>query len=263
MVFFSACSSNSKQNTQNASDEEVRVRVLPLEGGFNFRDLGGYKTALGKTVKWGKVFRSDEMFHLTASDLDYLNEIPLLTIVDFRSEKEIENTPDKKPSSVNNRYELTISPGNHSNISSISEISGEYGEEFMKEINRSFVTDSVIIGRYKDFFALLQDEKQIPLLFHCTAGKDRTGMGAALFLAALGVDEETIFEDYMLSNKHLENKYKAIIDSIPEMKPLLEVRTQYLQAGFEQIRNDHGSIENYLRDVLEVDLDYMKDFYLE
>lgn len=263
MVFFSACNSNSKQSTQNVQSKQVQVRVLPLEGGFNFRDMGGYKTASGQSVKWGKVFRSDEMHNLTPSDLDYLNNIPLLTIVDFRSEKEIEDTPDKIPASVKNRYELTISPGNHSNIKSISDLTGEYGEEFMKEINRSFVTDTLIINRYKTFFALLQDENQIPLLFHCTAGKDRTGMGAALFLASLGVDENTIFEDYLLSNKYLEEKYKAITDSIPSMKPLLEVRPEYLHAGFEQIKKDYGNVENYLQQVLDVDLDLMKRLYLE
>lgn len=263
MVLFSGCHSNSKQGTSNVQDKQVQERVLPLEGGFNFRDMGGYQTASGQSVKWGKVFRSDEMHHLTPADLDYLNRIPLLTIVDFRSEKEIEGTPDKKPASVKNRYELTISPGNHSNISSISELTGEYGEDFMQEINRSFVTDSMIIERYKTFFTLLQDENQVPLLFHCTAGKDRTGMAAALFLASLGVDEETIFEDYMLSNKYLEDKYKAIIDSIPSMKALLEVRPQYLRAGFEQIKKDHGDVTTYLQQVLEVDLDLMKRLYLE
>ncbi len=257
MAFFSACNSGIKKG------EQVHVRVLPMEGGSNFRDLGGYKTNTGKSVKWGKVFRSDEMCNLTQSDLDYLSKIPLRTIVDFRSEKEIEDFPDKLPASVTNRVELIINPGNHSNISALGGFMGENGEELMKEINRLFVTDSAIVSQYKIFFALLQDENEIPLLFHCTAGKDRTGMGSALFLASLGVDEKTIIEDYLLSNKQLENKYQALIDSIPSLKPLLEVRPQYLQAGFEQIKKDHGNIENYLQDILNVDLDCMKKLYLE
>jgi protein-tyrosine phosphatase len=187
----------------------------------------------------------------------------LRTIVDFRSEKEIEDFPDKKPASVTNTVELIINPGRHSSRSGSADSMGDNGEEFMKEINRLFVTDSAIIDQYRAFFALLQDENEIPLLFHCTAGKDRTGMGAALFLASLGVDEKTIFEDYLLSNKQLEDKYRALIDSIPNMKPLLEVRPQYLQAGFEQIKKDHGNIEKYLQDVLKVDLDHMKKLYLE
>jgi protein-tyrosine phosphatase len=259
-TFFSACNPGNKK-----SDQE-HVRLLPMEGGFNFRDMGGYRTISGKQVKWGKVFRSDELHNLTDNDLEYLNEIPLRTIVDFRSEQELKDAPDKKPASVINSYALTITPGNRSNINDpegLKDVVTESGERFMKGINYSFVTDSSIIARYRKFFAILQDENQTPLLFHCTAGKDRTGMGAALFLASLGVDEETIYKDYMLSNKYIEKKYKAILDTLPSMKALLEVRPQYLQTGLEQIQKDHGSIENYLRDVLQVDLDYMRKLYLE
>ena len=255
MVFVSSCNSDNNKNEQ--------VRILPLEGGANFRDMGGYKTISGKSVKWGMVFRSDEMGYLTSSDLNYLNNIPLRTVVDFRSQNEINESPDKIPASVVNCYELTINPGNHSNISDVSKFSLENGEEFMKEINRSLVSDPVIVSHYKTFFSLLQDESKLPLLFHCTAGKDRTGMGAALFLASLGVGEDVIFEDYMLSNRQLEDKYRFITDSMPQLKALLEVKIQYLQAGFEQIKKDHGSIESYLRNTLEVNMELMKELYLE
>jgi Protein tyrosine/serine phosphatase len=254
MTINSTCSSGNKNENE---------RILPLEGGFNFRDLGGYKTVSGKTVKWGKVFRSEEMSSLTPSDLDYLNNIPLRTVVDFRSEEEIYESPDKIPASVTDCYELTINPGRHSSMTDISMLTTENGEGFMKEIYCSFVTEKAIIDRYKFFFLLLQKESKMPLLFHCTAGKDRTGMGAALFLASLGVDEETIFEDYILSNKQLEDKYKSIIERIPQLIALLEVRPQYLQAGFDQIKKDHTSIENYILNILGVNIDLMKELYLE
>ena len=253
MMLFAAC---------NPGHREQNTRILPLEGGFNFRDMGGYSTADGKTVKWGKVFRSDEMGRLTTADLDYLNNIPLLTVVDFRSKYEIEAAPDKVPASVVNTYELMINPGNHSGIGDIDKLSEANGEEFMKEMNRAMVSDPAIIDTYKTFFALLQDEKQIPLIFHCTAGKDRTGLGAALFLASLGVDEKTIFEDYLLSNQLLEAKYKSYTDSLPQLKPLFEVRPQYLRAAFDTIKENHGSIEKYLRDALDVDTELIKRLYL-
>ena len=257
MVFLSACSLGNKER------EQQYARVLPLEGGFNFRDMGGYETISGKTVKWETVFRSDEMGNLTLSDLSYLNNIPLLTVVDFRSTDEIGASPDKKPESVSNSYDLTINPGSHSSMGDIRKFTSELGEEFMKDINRRLVSDPAIVDQYKAFFALLQDKSKLPLLFHCTAGKDRTGMGAALFLASLGVDENMIFEDYLLSNQQLEDKYKIYTDSMPQLKPLFEVRPQYLQAGFEQIKKDHGSIESYLRNTLKVNMDLMKELYLE
>ena len=253
MVFLSSC------NTNNNNEYS---RILPLEGGFNFRDMGGYESADGKTVKWGHVFRSDEMGRLTPADLDYLNSIPLRTVVDFRSEEEIKASSDKRPASVVNTYELMINPGNHSSMGDVRKFTNEQGEEFMKELNRMLVSDPAIVGQYKTFFALLQDEKQIPLIFHCTAGKDRTGLGAALFLASLGVDEKTIFEDYMLSNQQLEAKYKSYTDSLPQLKPLFEVRPQYLRAAFDTIKENHGSIEKYLRDALDVDTELMKRLYL-
>ena len=254
MVFLSSCDTSNKKNEY--------PRILPLEGGFNFRDMGGYESTGGKTVKWGKVFRSDEMGYLTPADLDYLNNIPLLTVVDFRSRGEIDATPDEVPASVVNTYELTINPGNHSGIGDISKLSEANGEEFMKEINRAMVSDPEIIDVYKAFFALLQDEKQIPLLFHCTAGKDRTGLGAALFLASLGVDEKIIFDDYLLSNQQLEDKYKSLTDSLPQLKPLFEVRLQYLRAAFDRIIENHGNLEKYLRVILDVDIELMKRLYL-
>lgn len=256
MVLLSSC------NADKSKDGQTHVRHLPLKGGFNFRDLGGYRTTDGKTVKWGKVFRSDEMHNLTQADLDYLNQIPLHTVVDFRSEGEIKSAPDKIPPSVKTRFELIINPGSHSSSSNPGVFGDDAGEVFMEELNRSFITDPVIIDQYKTFFGLLQDEKNVPLLFHCTAGKDRTGMGAALFLASLGVDEQTIFEDYLLSNRYLEKKYKAITDSIPSLKALFEVRLQYLQAGFDQIKKDHESVENFLQNTLCVDLKRMRQLYL-
>ena len=255
MVILSSCNSGNIKNEQ--------TRVLPMEGGFNFRDMGGYKTITGKYVKWGKVFRSDKMSNLTQPDLDYLNNIPILTVVDFRSEEEIAESPDKKPASVVNSYELTINPGSHSSISDVLELINQNGEDFMNEVYRSLVSDPAIITRYKTLFSLFQDEEKLPLLFHCTAGKDRTGMGAALFLASLGVDENIIFEDYMISNNQLEDKYIRLMDSMPQLKALMEVRYQYLQAGFDKIKKDHGSIENYLQNVLEVNMNLMKEMYLE
>lgn len=252
-LFFSACHSGDRE----------QVRHLPMEGCFNFRDMGGYRTLSGKRVKWGQVFRSDELQNLTEKDLEYLDRIGLCTVVDFRSEQEMESAPDRMPASVANRYELPIMPGNQSSVNGLEDDIIENGERFMEGINYSFVTDPGIIARYRTFFAILQDGNRLPLVFHCTAGKDRTGMGAALFLASLGVDEETIYEDYMLSNKYIEKKYRAIIDSLPAMKALLEVRPQYLQTGLEQIKKDHGSIDNYLREVLNVDPERMKRLYLE
>jgi len=99
-------------------------------------------------------------------------------------------------------------------------------------------------------------------LFHCTAGKDRTGMGAALFLAALGVDEETIYSNYLESNKNLEGKYAKMLEEHPEAEKMFGVQRSYLETGLSYVKETYGSIENYLTEVLAVDIDKLKELYL-
>ena len=238
-------------------------RHLPITGAYNFRAMGGFENKEGKHIKWGKVFRSDDLHSLTDADLTYLNSIPLRSIVDFRSPAEIKEAPDKLPP-LATEYTLSITPGNL-NADAVNDLAKMPAAEivgFMEDMNRAFSTDSTIIKQYKTYFELLQDETKTPLLFHCTAGKDRTGMAAALFLYALGVDEEVIMNDYMASNIYLGDKFAAYTQKYPQLIPLFEVKKEYLQAGIDQIKKDHTSVENYLEHVLQVDLAKMKQLYL-
>ncbi|MCC8145959.1 MAG: tyrosine-protein phosphatase [Bacteroidales bacterium] len=238
-------------------------RQLPMAGGFNFRDLGGIRNKDGKYTKWGKIFRSDDMHNLTPEDLTYLASIPIVSVVDFRSGQEIEANPDVLPASVRHDYAYSITPGDMTmNMDSIGTLQSADLDEMMKQMNVLFVTDSAYYNRYKDFFALLMNDSNVPLMFHCTAGKDRTGMAAALVLSALNVDESVIMEDYLSSNKYLEDKYRDIKNQYPALKSLLEVKPEFLQAGLDQMKRDHGSVENFLRNVLGVDIERFQAMYL-
>lgn len=257
--------SNTKRSYfQLVTDEGKAIlseRHLPMAGGYNFRDLGGILTADGRYVKWGKIFRSDDLNKLTDDDLTYLSNIPITSIVDFRTEREIETAPDKTPASLKNEYTYNITPGKLSQ-EDISKATKEELVEEMKLMNRLLVSDSACVAQYKKFFSLLQDEKEVPLMFHCSAGKDRTGMGAALILFALGVNEATIKEDYLASNVYLAGKYTPLIEEHPNMQPLFEVKAEYLEAGIDQMKKDHGSVENYLTNVLGVDIPKFRAMYL-
>jgi protein-tyrosine phosphatase len=233
-------------------------RRLPMEGGYNFRDLGGYPAENGSFVKWGKVFRTDDMINLAQSDLDYLASIPLRTVVDFRSGHEAADGPDKVPSSTLNHAFLPVAPGNLSETG-VSKLDPSL---HITNIYRSLCTDKEIIAQYRKFFALLQDEANLPLSFHCSAGKDRTGMAAALFLFSLGVNEKIIMRDYLLSNKCLGNKYAKLIEEQPYLKAMFIVEAGYLHAAFNQIKADHGSVEKYLSNTLDVDIAKMRSIYL-
>lgn len=238
-------------------------RQLPMSGGYNFRDLGGIKNAEGKYVKWGKVFRTDDLHHLTENDLSYLAGIPLTSVVDFRSEEEMQKGPDKLPKSVENHYLFSINPGNlMTAVTDVKKITEKDADNLMMRMNELLVSDSACVKQYRHFFSLLQNEENIPLLFHCSAGKDRTGMAAALFLFSLGVDEKIILDDYLSSNVYLEDKYAEFSTVNPALKSLFEVKPEFLQAGLDRIKKEHESIENYLTKVLNVNTERMKVLYL-
>lgn len=237
-------------------------RHLPMEGGYNFRDLGGFKSKNGCFVKWGKLFRSDDMHLLTDADLKYISSIPLTTIVDFRSSEEISLAPDRLPDSVHQDLKLSITPGNLMNTLKIKDLTMDEADTLMMKLNILLVSDSAAIIQYKKFFTLLQNESCLPLMFHCSAGKDRTGMATALILSALEVDRETIFDDYLASNYCLSNKYNKYISSNPRLKSLFKVKKKFIEAGFDYMEKKYGSIENYLTKVLDVDLHKMKQLYL-
>ncbi len=237
-------------------------RQLPMAGGYNFRDLGGIKNKDGRFTKWGKIFRSDDLHNLTTADLDYLAGIPITSVVDFRGKNEIEAAPDKLPRSTRNSYPQSIDPGNVMSLIGLTDLNTTQMDSIMMQMNTLFVTDSTFVDKYRIFFRLLQDEQEVPLLFHCSAGKDRTGMGAALILYALGVDETTIMQDYLASNIYLGNKYAKELEKNPELKSVLTVKREFLQAGIDRIKQDHGSVENFLENILKVDLPKFRERYL-
>lgn len=237
-------------------------RHLPMEGGYNTRDMGGFKTTDNRFVKWGKVFRSDEINNLSVADITYLNSIPLTSIVDFRSEGERAAAPDKVVSSVKNIHELSLSTGDIKMDASTLALSKEEMITAIRSLNKGFVTDAECIERYTQFFEILQNPASAPLLYHCTAGKDRAGFGSFLFLISLGVSEEVALNDYLASNDYLKGKYAGYLMAFPQIEPLVTVQKEYLQAAIDQMRADYGSVEKFLTDALHADLAKMKELYL-
>ncbi len=239
-------------------------RLLPMEGGFNIRDLGGYIGANGKKVVWGTFFRSDDLAKLSDTDIDYLASIPITTVFDFRTDKEAKETPDRFPYSVRNAFRRPLSPGNvspaeimHGNFNAYDDATA-----FMHTVYRELVSASHINAVYKELFQYLQDDNKLPILFHCTAGKDRTGMAAAFLLLSLGVSKDTIIRDYMDSNTYLAGKYTKLIENNPQLATLYSVKSDYLLTAFKTMENLCGSIDTYLSHVLGINLDKMRTKYL-
>ena len=240
--------------TSSGQNTLLAERLLPMHGGYNFRDLGGFPAANNKYVAWGKLFRSDDLQALTPEDLDYLASIPLSRVVDFRTEREIARLPDRLPPTVNRYLPLPILPGSIRPEHALA--SPQEGEQVMVETYRLFVRDPEITMKFKEFFRQVQDKESGPLLFHCAAGKDRTGFAAALVLFALGVHERLVVNDYLASAQYLTGKF-------PSSEGIFGVQAKFLRAAVEQIETTHGSVEGYLTRALDVDIEHMRGLYLE
>ena len=237
-------------------------RHLPMTGGYNFRDLGGFPGANGKRVIWGKLFRTDGLGSLTDADLSYLAGIPIMTIADFRTTEEDQHSPDRFPASVKNVLRLPIAPGYMSSRATQKLENYSHPDEFMLEMYRDLALDPLIVATYRDFFASVQTEANLPLIFHCSAGKDRTGFAAALLLHSLGVDRQTILADYEISNIYLGDKYAPYIEKHPHLKGLFSVKKSFLESAFTLLEGEYGSLEAYLENALDVSISTMRHRFL-
>ena len=237
------------------------TRRIQLDGAPNFRDLGGYTAADGRTVKKGLVFRSDDLNDLSQDDLDVVSELGVRTVVDFRDHKEIADYPDRLPETATNLVALPIGAGRLMAGFSLGRLDRDKTTGIMISVYRALVNDFQYV--YHEFFSLLANPDNLPLLFHCTAGKDRTGLAAALFLSALGVKREIIEEDYLLSNVYLQEKYVFGIDYDEVMEPMYTVSPEFIQASFAVIDGSYGGVERYLLEKLGVDISRFREMYTE
>ena len=179
------------------SHDGFKPKFLPLQGCFNFRDLGGYATASGRKVKTGMLFRSDALQHLTPEDAKYVRDtLGLATVIDFRNTHEVER---------DGRSDAAMPWVNYLNEPVLEERGTitATGEEDPAER----LTDMYLWalrnggGHLASAFNAVAAVENLPAVFHCSAGKDRAGVFASLILGVLGVDEETIVEDYLVTNQ--------------------------------------------------------------
>ena len=251
------------QLEHNGRRRVLAERLLPMAGGYNFRDLGGVPAVEGSLVRCGRLVRSDGLAALTGPDLDYLSSIPITTVVDFRTHSEADRAPDRLPARAR-RIHIPVLPGRLDNEEERDELLATLGgEKLMEFMVRALVVEQDIIDGYRKFFQLVQNEENLPLLFHCSAGKDRTGHAAALILLSLGVGRDVVMADYMASVRYLQGKYDNLIARHPDWEPLFTVKPQYLQAAMDAMEAKSGSVEAYLANELAVDANRMRALFLD
>lgn len=234
---------------------------LPMAGGYNFRDLGGMQSSNGKHIKWGKIFRTDDLYNLTPEDLQYLSSIPINYVIDFRYKDECSSAPDRFPNGLKKCYSLSIKPGNLLSLRKQEGVTKEDIIEKMMDLYRIMVSTPDCIAIFKEFFKIMERGEN-PLIFHCSAGKDRTGVAASLLLFSLDIPYKTIMEDYMSSNEYLDDKYLPLFEENPINKYLYTVRPEFLESAISEINKKYGCVQSYLQDVLDVKIDKMKEIYL-
>jgi len=246
-------------------------RSLPLEGGQNFRDLGGYPADGGRHVRWGLLFRSGSMFGLTARDFTYLENVGIKTVVDFRDTEERRLEPVNWPAN----YSPHILTRDYS-VSALNPTLVHPGKIDLGKMSELIVALYPVLldklnGQYRQMFDELL-AGHAPLAFNCTAGRDRTGIAAALLLTALGVPRETVIQDYLLTNRYFDPRRASPVTQqwggLPaEQMKLLEASARpSIEGVFKVIDRHHGGTAGYLRDRLGLDqkkIDRLRAMYTE
>jgi len=234
----------------SASDPATPPRALALEGLTNFRDLGGYPGLQGRPVKWRRLFRSDQLGALTPADQQRLAELGIARAVDFRGMHERAAQPYTLPGVT--QYALHVEPMVVQRVQELlqkgSAPTPAETVRLMQDTYRAFVHDNA--PRFAELLQLLL-ASDAPLVFHCTAGKDRTGFAAALILLALGVPRAVVMQDYLLTNALYRPPFLASSSTPREVLEVIWfVREDFLDAALRLIDAEYGGPEPYLERVL-------------
>ena len=257
--------------TAEAQNQSAPGTSLGIASVPNLRDVGGYTTRDGSLVRRGVAYRSNQLNPVTPDDMKKLAALGLKNDFDLRAAGEREAKPDQLPVGVKNVWLNVLADAKDTNPAEVEEMlhnpkganaalgNGKGAAKFM-DAYRQFVTLPSAKAAFRQLFIELGEKDQLPSLFHCTTGKDRSGWAAAALLTLLGVPEEKVYEDYLRSNEYILPAYKQAIDgfvaeggdpSIPQ--DLLGVKAEYLQSAFGEVKTQYGIIDGYFEKGLGID----------
>jgi protein-tyrosine phosphatase len=226
------------------------ARHLNLAGASNFRDLGGYPAKDGRSIRWRQIFRSNHLGHLTEDDIEVLRSLGVKSAFDFRgAEERVAALCGIEEIAVHSLpIEPTVVAALREILAGGTPLSPAAALDVMRDSYRNYVRHNT--PRFRALFSHLLEDRA-PLVIHCTAGKDRTGFACALILHTLGVPDDVIADDYLLTNRFYRRDPTASSDLPEEVRQVLgSVQAPFLAAAFEAIGADYGNLENYLSDGL-------------
>ncbi len=237
---------------------------------LNFRDLGGWATIKGRRVRSGLLYRSAELDKLCGDDMEAFARFAIRSIYDLRTEFERSAQPDRLPPRA--KYIVVDVLKNESDAAparlmkalsdpkaAVEMLGGGRAVALFEQGYRRIVSSPGALEEYGRFFSNLLDASHLPALFHCTTGKDRTGWAAASLLTMLGVSEETVMHEYLLTNEQLLPPLKPLFDHFkslggdPELlMPIIGVKEEYLKAAFDEMHRRFGTAEMYFAEGLGI-----------
>lgn len=237
------------------SDRGLHLSTVP-----NWRDIGGYRTSDGQWVAMGKIYRADQLDRVNDTDLARIADLDTAVVIDLRTNSERTREPDRLPPNARGLV-LDVAADSSGSLGgdmreAMAAIASGKGAEMLTAANRDFVSLPSAQKAYAAMLRELLNEDKGAVVYHCTAGKDRTGWATAVILSLLGVPRETITADYLLSNAYLKEKNAATAAMFKKsgapfdvfyLEPVMTVRPEYLQAAFDEVERKYGSMDAYIR----------------
>lgn len=284
IIALTGCNQLTKKTGEKTKNPEIQPGLsLGIASIPNLRDLGGYKTKDNHVIATGLLYRSNQLSQITAADMEKLAALGLKNDFDLRTEAERNARPDELPVGVNYVVLDALADADQAGPAMLEKLlsdpsqanaalgNGKAEAGFMVTY-RQFITLPSARKAFSELFSTISNKDEVPALFHCTTGKDRTGWAAAAFLTLMGVPVDTVYKDYLRSNEYILPLYKAHIDafvsaggdpSIPNA--IFGVKREYLDAAFEEMEKNYGTIENYFTEALginEQEQMSLKDIFL-
>ena len=278
VAIFYSC--NKENRDESDVQKEVHKRHIGLDGQPNFRDLGGYKTVDGKSVKWGQVFRSGRLPKLTDEDVMLLDSLGIKTVINFLTQLEIDvKGEDRLPMGIEEiLLPIDTEEGSGGLAKEILRASqtGDFSNvpvEINPEIHRILINRSN--KEYAQLIREILNSSNRPMVFHCSHGIHRTGTGAAILLSILGVPWETVREDYLLSNDFRKEEVEQRLEQLrqlaaknqgiaPEEVDMTNIYAfyilegKYIDAALDEVIKKYGSMDNYIKEGLGITDDEIK-----
>jgi len=276
LLIAAFCVSSCK--TQNFIQPEYgkneAVNPIEIKKVYNFRTVGNIKNSEGRTLKAGKFYRSGHLHQLKKRSFKEIQSLEIHEVIDLRNSKEIADKPDQLPDGViYKKYSAFDDEGDQltqaKKLVLKGKVNGLDADKRMIDFYREYVTENPELIR-RIITEILESEQ--PVLYHCTAGKDRTGIITALILAILKFDKETIYNDYLLSNNYREKlvrKRLSLANNLHFLYPKMDVKVleklswveiTYLDAAFDEINKKYGSTDTYIQQVLGISADKRKEY---